>query len=105
MSWFYFQEEQSRLGMMRVHVDRLCMKEKEARSIIAELKTGDFGAVKRVRTMRTWGAGFCKIHFSLVSYNLRGRQLDCPLKKWGYSAAHLVENEMARINFEVLVRI
>ena len=53
MSWFYFQEEQSRLGMLRVHVDRFCTKEKEARSIIAELKTGDFGAVKRVRTVGT----------------------------------------------------
>ncbi|CAH3135207.1 unnamed protein product [Pocillopora meandrina] len=48
----FLQEEQSRLGMMRVHVDGFCMKEKEARSIIAELKTGDFGAVKRIERIK-----------------------------------------------------
>ena len=48
-----FQEEQSRLGMMRVHVDKFCLKEKEAWLIIAALKTGDFEAVKRVRIKGT----------------------------------------------------
>lgn len=44
----YLQEEQSQLGMTRVHIDRFCLKEKEAQMIIAELKTGDFGAVKQI---------------------------------------------------------
>ncbi|XP_058953112.2 uncharacterized protein [Pocillopora verrucosa] len=44
----FLQEEQSRLGMMRVHVDKFCLKEKEAWLIIAVLKTGDFEAVKRI---------------------------------------------------------
>lgn len=44
--------------MMRVHIDRFCLKEKEAQMIIAELKTGDFGAVKQVRTKSTQKAEF-----------------------------------------------
>ena len=75
-----FQEEQSRLGMIRVHVDKFSLKEKEAWLIIAVLKTGDFEAVKRVRIMEKQGAGLCKLHFSVVSYNLRERQLDSQLK-------------------------
>ena len=66
--------------MMRVHVDKFCLKEKEAWLIIAALKTGDFEAVKRVRIKGTQGAGLCKLHFSVVSYNLRERQLDNHLK-------------------------
>ena len=75
-----FQEEQSRLGMMRVHVDKFCLKEKEAWLIIAALKTGDFEAVKRVRIKEKQRAGWCKLHFSVVSYNLRERQLDSHLE-------------------------
>ena len=44
------QEEQIRLGLLKVHSDRFCwMKEVEAVTLIAQLEMGDFQALKRVR--------------------------------------------------------
>lgn len=44
------QEEQNRLGLLKVHSDRFCWsKEAQAGILTAQLEMGDFQAVKRVR--------------------------------------------------------
>jgi len=44
------QEEQIRLGLLKVHSDRFCWSEEaQAATLIAQLEMGDFQAVKRVR--------------------------------------------------------
>lgn len=44
----FLQEEQTRLGLIKACTDRLCLKEKGAKTIIAYLKMGDFQAVKKL---------------------------------------------------------
>ncbi|XP_022785433.1 uncharacterized protein LOC111325807 isoform X1 [Stylophora pistillata] len=44
----FLQEEQTRLGLIKAYTDRLCLKEKGAKTIIAHLKMGDFQAVKKL---------------------------------------------------------
>lgn len=44
------QEEQIRLGLLKVHSDRFCWSEEaQAGTLTAQLEMGDFQAVKRVR--------------------------------------------------------
>ena len=79
--------------MMRVHVDRLCMKEKEARSIIAELKTGDFGAVKRVRNFQEEQSrlGMMRVHVDrLCMKEKEARSIIAELKTGDFGAVKRV---------------
>ena len=52
LTWQFLrcQEEQIRLGLLKVHSDRFCWSnEAQVDTLIAQLEMGDFQAVKRVR--------------------------------------------------------
>ncbi|KAJ7382359.1 hypothetical protein OS493_035419 [Desmophyllum pertusum] len=44
----FLQEEQTRLGMIKVYSDRFCWSNAQAGMLIAQLEMGDFQAVKQV---------------------------------------------------------
>jgi len=101
----FLQEEQTRLGLLKVHSDRFCWsQEAQAGTLTAQLEMGDFQAVKRVERKKIDEMKLPeKLTYTLPTSDASSMKIFAKLLSGSFET--LLETEQLKVNLSLVSNV